>query len=131
MSLTEGVYEPLLTAILTPREYRNTKYMEQKHLHPNDIEGSGHMYLFKIASILASDVTVDKVSAYHIMYYINDLWDVPMKDADIDKLLEPMFNGKQKNPNGEPYWFEYGKIVHKIAEEYVSNKSKKKRRICR
>jgi ATP-dependent exoDNAse (exonuclease V) beta subunit len=33
---------------------------------------------------------------------------------------------KTPPPEGEPYWFEYGKIIHKIAEEYVSNKGEKK-----
>jgi CRISPR/Cas system-associated exonuclease Cas4 (RecB family) len=33
---------------------------------------------------------------------------------------------KMPYPDGEPYWFEYGKIVHKIAEEYVIHKGEKK-----
>jgi len=28
---------------------------------------------------------------------------------------------KLESPVPEPYYFEYGKIVHKIAEEYIAN----------
>jgi hypothetical protein len=104
LNLQNGVYEPLLTAILTPREYRSAKYIEQKHLHPSDIDGSRYMYFFKIASILASDVTIDKETAYNIIYYLNELMANPKELSILNPMLKHMFSGKQLNPEGVPYW---------------------------
>jgi len=109
MDLTKGDYYPLITKILTPKEYRNAKYAKQQHLHPNDLsEGaSGHMYLFKIATILASDNTVDKDLFRDVLNYLNDLWDDPYSSTKLEKtIIAPIISGRQLNPQGEPY-FEY------------------------
>jgi len=98
-------YYPLITRYLTPKEYRNTQYNKQNHLHPNDIQGSGHIYLFKIMCHLAGDITVDKELAIDTMRYLNDLWDEPYPWKKLDKtVISPILSGKQTNPNGEPYW---------------------------
>jgi len=99
-------YNPLVTKILTPKEYRSAKYVKQGHLHPNDIQGSGHMYLFKIACILAGDNTVDKDLFRDIMDYLNQLWDEPMSDKLLEKtIIAPIISGRSINQTtGDPYW---------------------------
>ena len=103
--LSKGEYHPILTKILTPKEYRSPKYIKQGHLHPNDILGSGHMYLFKIACAVASDNTVDKDMFIDLMDYINELWDEPMPSKQLNKtIVAPIVSGNQTNSSGEPYW---------------------------
>ena len=105
LDLAKGVYYPTITKILTPKEYRGNLYKSQGHLHPNDIQGSGHMYLFKIACAVASDNTVDKDLFIDLMDYINELWDEPMSSKDLNKsIVAPIVSGRQTNSNGEPYW---------------------------
>jgi len=105
MDLTNGDYIPQLTYILTPKEYRSELYKKQGHLHPNDINGSGHMYLFKIACAVASDSTVDKDMFIDLMDYLNELWDDPMPSKLLNKtIVAPIVTGKQTNSQGEAYW---------------------------
>ena len=104
--LATGEYFSELTKYLTPKEYRSTLYTKQGHLHPNDLPqgASGHIYLFKIASILAGDNTVDKELFRDTLYYFNDLWDTPMATKTLEKtIIVPILRG-QLNPNGEEYW---------------------------
>ena len=102
----EPKYFPIVTKMLTPKEYRSPLYYKQGHLHPNDMKGSGHMYLFKIACILASDNTVDELMFKEILDYINGLWDNPMPEKDLETtIVSPILTGKStNNQTGEPYW---------------------------
>jgi len=105
LDLTKGDYYPIITKILTPKEYRTELYIKQGHLHPNDIQGSGHIYLFKIACAIASDNTVDKDLFIDIMDYLNELWDEPMPAKKLNKtIVAPIASGRQCNDRGEPYW---------------------------
>jgi len=98
-------YDPLVTKLLTPKDYRNNKYQQQGHLHPNDIQGSGHIYLFKIACILAGDYTVNKDLMIETVEYINELWEDPISNKKLHKtILDPIASGKQTNSKGEPYF---------------------------
>ncbi|RKX80505.1 MAG: hypothetical protein DRP58_13090, partial [Spirochaetes bacterium] len=104
--LSAEKYHPELTKYLTPKEYRSPLYVKQGHLHPNDIPtgASGHIYLFKIASILAGDNTVDKELFRDTLYYFNDLWDNPMPTKTLEKtIIVPILRG-QLNPQGDSYW---------------------------
>ena len=104
--LEGDTYHPELSRYLTPKEYRSPLYMKQGHLHPNDIPNgsSGHIYLFKIASILAGDNTVDKTLFRDTLYYFNNLWDNPMSTKLLEKtIVVPILRG-QLNPKGEAYW---------------------------
>ncbi|RLB73464.1 MAG: hypothetical protein DRH06_10600, partial [Deltaproteobacteria bacterium] len=123
-NVTLDTYQHIITKILTPKEYRSAKYAKQGHLHPNDIaEGaSGHMYLFKIATILATDNTVDKDLFRDVIDYINDLWDEPYPSKKLEStIIAPIISGRQLNPQGEPY-FEYDEAWDKASGYSVITK---------
>lgn len=100
----EGDYEPAITRLLTPREYRSDLYHKQGHLHPNDVPAR-HDYQFKIMCTLAGDNTVDADLAREAIYYLNSLWDKPRSAKQMEaEIIGGIISGRQKNSNGEPYW---------------------------
>lgn len=99
-----GEYEPAVTRLLTPREFRDDKYNKQGHLHPNDVPAR-HDYQFKIMCTLAGDNTVDTDLAREVIYYINSLWDNPRSPKQLEsEIIGGIVSGRQKNADGEPYW---------------------------
>lgn len=99
-----GEYEPTITRLLTPKEYRTDLYNKQGHLHPNDVPAR-HDYQFKIMCILAGDNTVSPDVAREVIYYLNGLWDKPRTHKQLEsEIIGGILSGRQKNANGEPYW---------------------------
>ena len=108
--ITNEQYEPAITRLLTPKEYRSELYHQQGHLHPNDVPAR-HDYQFQIMCRLAGDNTVDKDLARDVMYYFNSLWDKEKGGKGARSLkqlhaeiIDPIISGRQKNQSGEPYW---------------------------
>ncbi len=99
-----ATYEPAITKLLTPREYRTALYHKQGHLHPNDVPAR-HDYQFKVMCQLAGDNTVDATLARDLIYYLNSLWDSPRPAKQLEsEIIGGIISGKQKNQAGEPYW---------------------------
>ncbi len=97
-------YEPSITRLLTPKEYRTDLYQKQGHIHPKDV-GARHDYLFKIMCQLAGDNTVDKELARDAIMWINSLLDPPRSSKQMEaEIIGGIVSGRQKNPQGEPYW---------------------------
>ncbi len=102
--LKHEIYDPAVTRLLTPREYRNSKFKQQGHLHPQDA-GARHDYLFKIMCTLAGDNTVDRTMALDTILYINSLLDPPRSVKQMhSEIIDSIISGHQKNPDGNPYW---------------------------
>jgi hypothetical protein len=102
--IADQEYVPELTKILTPKEYRDAKYLKQGHIHPNDV-GVRHDYLFKIMCILAGDNTVDSDLARDVIMWINCLLDPPRSTKQMEsEIIGGIVSGRQLNPQGEPYW---------------------------
>lgn len=106
-TLEDGKFNPVLFRIITPKDFRNSTYIQQGFLHPNDIsiEGRGSEYLSKIAAILASDITVSPELFKKTLNYINRLWDDPMPNRTLDTtIINRMLEGTATNDSGEPFW---------------------------
>jgi len=120
--MIKDIYIPNYFKLLTPQEYRSTIYNNQGHLHPNDIQGSGHTYLFKIACRLAGDNTVSPDLFRATMDYISNLWDNPYPASQLEKtIVAPIVSGRQTNSDGEPYW-EYDEEWEQQSGFYLVDK---------
>ena len=105
LDMEEGLYNPEVTKLLTPRELRTKLYQSQGHLHPNDIDGGYHNYLFSIACNLAGDNSVDPQLATDTIEYINNLGDDPIPHKKLhQQVIDGIVSGRQLNQYGEPYW---------------------------
>ncbi len=102
--LKHGEYEPAVTRILTPREYRDKKFKQQGHLHPQDV-GVRHDYLFKIMCTLAGDNTVDRTMALDVIMWFNSMLEPPRSAKQMhSEIIDGIISGRQKNQAGDPYW---------------------------
>jgi len=105
LEMEEGEYNPEVTKLLTPRELRSKLYLSQGHLHPNDIDGGYHNYLFSIACNLAGDNSVDPQLATQTIEYINNLGEDPIPHKKLhQQVIDGIVSGRQLNQFGEPYW---------------------------
>lgn len=95
---------------LTPRSYRdNIAYTEiiqkQGYLHPNNVnDGDGNDYMIKVASILASDSTIDINAFWDNINFINEQWDRPLTAEALYQKVYRYTDGTYIPFNYDPEW---------------------------
>lgn len=121
-------YSTSLFKVLTPKSFRDAKYIRHGHLHPNDIPlGTGSEYLSKISAILGADISVSSEMYYEVMLAINDLWDKPMDASRLKStIINPMLEGNVIINNEvvwqyDEHWAEVGFIFTSMTGDFLES----------
>lgn len=88
-----GTYIPVVFKVITPIAYRNDEYKRQGHLHPNNVNDRSD-YLFKISTMLGTDISINEELYLDSMTTINNMMDNPLPAARLkSEITTPMVSG--------------------------------------